>query len=183
MSTRLPKGALLYQKTGNDEFSTLIRDYEHQEAIAESRLKYLISVADISDANVKADRPISHEYAICTAQDMRILQQLANDYAQELIDRADEIAAYNAKLVEYELAVESYKYAKALAKKQGKKLKARYPDAPKPLDLVDPMASIKLVGLVEQDHTVRHVAKIDNALELGRNYVVTSKTSKLADWL
>ena len=96
---------------------------------------------------------------------------------------ADEIAAYNAKLAKYELAVESYRYALALAKKQGKKFKGRYPDAPKPLDLVDPMASTTLIGIVENDHIVRHVAKIDNALALGRNYVVTSKTSKLADWL
>jgi hypothetical protein len=183
MSTRQAKGVLLYQKTGNDEFSTLIRDYEEREAVAESRLKYLISVADISDGNVKADRPIAHEYTLCTAQDMRELQQLAADYAEELIERAEEIAAYSAKLAAYELAVESYKYSKDLAKKQGNKFKARYPDAPEPLDLADPMASIQLIGLVEQDHTVRHVAKIDNALELGRNYVVTSKTSKLADWL
>jgi len=183
MSTRQAKGPMLYQKTGNDEFSTLIRDYEAREAVAESRLKYLVSVADTSEGNPQLDRPVLHEYMLCTAQDMRELQGIANHYAQELIERADEIAAYNAKLAKYELAVESYRYALALAKKQGKKFKGRYPDAPKPLDLVDPMASTTLIGIVENDHIVRHVAKIDNALELGRNYVVTSKTSKLADWL
>ena len=83
MSTRLPKGALLYQKTGNDEFSTLIRDYEEREAVAESRLKYLVSVADTSEGNPQLDRPVLHEYMLCTAQDMRELQGIANHYAQE----------------------------------------------------------------------------------------------------